>query len=305
MLRFAPFLLCLSFSGWVLANDPSADQSPVGASAAAAESQTETPASPFAPAVFKVIESTQHSLDEMYDPIESEMAEVLKDASKKLLADPVIFKALTLNAESRYEADKASEEEGIEENPVRYAKLAMAGLQSSLRMSPGVMTRQELMDRALLIAEVAKYYERKDPTLCRYLPQDFSVLLNVDAPWVAEVDQTILENGINGERNAVLRMHKGVSPIVIVDVDVQSIFSKFAVEWFSGLAEKEQNYISVARNSGNFCPLWGTLLKDAAKISTAFPKASNKIVLPLLTMPTRGWLDVGRWDLIEKVIPNE
>jgi hypothetical protein len=302
MLRFAPFLLCLSFSGWVLANDPAADQSPDEASAAAAESHSETPASPFAPAVFKVIESTQHSLDEMYDPIESEMAEVLKNASKQLLADPAIFKGLTLNAEQRFQADKASEEEGVDDNPARYAKLAMAGLQSALRMSPGVMTRQELMDRALLIAAVAKYYERKDPTLCRYLPQDFTVLLNVDAPWVAEVDQDILEKAIEGERSAVMRMFSGINPIIIVDVDVQNIFSKFAGEWYSGLPDQEQSLIGIARNSGNFCPLWSTLLKDAAKMSTAFPKASQKVLLPLLTMPTRGWLDVGSWDVIEKVI---
>lgn len=301
MLRFAHFLLCLSFSGWVLASDPAVDPSTAD-DATEAQKPAEKPVSPFAPAVFKVIESTQHSLDEMYDPIESEMAEVLKDASKKLLADPAIFKALTVNAEQRFQADKASEEDGVEDNPTRYAKLAMASLQSSLRMSPGVMTRQELMDRALLIAEVAKYYERKDPTLCRYLPQDFSVLLNVDAPWVAEVDQDILEKGIESERNAVMRMYSGVSPIVIVDVDVQNIFSKFAGEWYAGLPEEEQSLIGIARNSGNFCPLWSTMLKDAAKMSTAFPKASQKVLLPLLTMPTRGWLDVGSWDVIEKVI---
>lgn len=259
--------------------------------------------SPFAPAVFKVIESTQHSLDEMYDPIESEMAEVLKNASKQLLADPLIFKALTTNAEQRFEADKASEEETVEENHARYANLAMAGLQSALRVTPGVMTRQELIDRAQLIAAIARYYDRKDSTLCRYLPQDFTVLLNIDAPWVELVDQELLEKGIEGERNAIRRIYQGVNPIVIADVDVQNIFSKFAAEWFSGLPEKERGQIALARLNGNYCPLWSTLLKDGAKMSQAFPKASQKVLLPLLTMPTRGWLDVGSWNVVEQVTP--
>jgi len=299
MRRFFTAIFAITLINSVFAADEPAHEKATAEAMANADAQAPAP-SPYAPAVFKIIEATQHSLDEMYDPIESEMAEVLKNASKQILAHPDIFKSLTHNAEMRFAADKASEEETVEEDKIRYAKLAMAGLQTSLRMTPGVMTRQELIDRAQLIAAIARYYDRKDSTLCRYLPQDFSVLLNVDAPWVEEVDQELLEKGIAGERAAILRMHQGVSPIVIADVDVQNIFSKFAAEWFAGLLDQERSAIALARVNGNYCPLWGTLLKDSAKMTQSFPKASQKVLLPLLTMPTRGWLDVGSWSVVEQ-----
>lgn len=299
-MRFFIFTACALFFSLAMADDEASTQSTQEPAALEADAPTASKDSSFAPAVFKVIESTQLALDEMYDGIESEMANTTKTASKRLLAHPVVFKGLIKSAEVRFEAEKAAAEEALDENPGLYAKMAMAGLQTSLRQSPGVMTRPELISRARLISEVAKYYNKKDPSMCRYLPQDFTLLLNVDAPWIGEVEESFLESALEGESNAVIRMYSGVTPVIISDVDRQSLFSKFAAEWFSSLSPDEKARIAVSRNSGNYCVLWNIILNDAAKMSEAFPKASTKVLLPLLTMPTRGWLDVDNWGFTPK-----
>lgn len=258
--------------------------------------------SPFTPAVFKVVEATQQSLDEAFGPVESQMADELSKASKQILAHPVVFKALVANAQARQAADHEDEEESQEVSHGKYAKLAMAGLQTALRQSPGVMTRQELANRAVLISQVARYYGKHDPSMCRYLPQDFSILLNVDAPWVSEVEESVLEQAIADEKDALVRYYNGVMPIIIVDADVQTIFSKFAAEWLAGLDSKTKSEIASARSLGDYCTLWSQLLKDGARMSSSFPQAAHKVLLPLMTMPTRGWLDVGRWGFIQNQV---
>lgn len=253
--------------------------------------------SDFSQYVFKIIESTQAALDEAYDGIESQMAETVKTSSKKLLAKPIIFKALINSAKIRFEADieEADDEDAIKDNKPYYASMAMAGLQTQLRQVTGAMTKNEMIARARIISDVAKYYNRKDPSMCRYLPQDFSVLLNIESEWVAEVDEERLENAIEAEIKAIERVYKGVDSVIVADVDTQALFSKFASEWFSGISEQEKERISVSRNSGNYCVLWSIILNDAAKMSEVYPSASRKILLPLMTMPTRGWLDVDKW----------
>lgn len=252
-------------------------------------------ASPYAGAVFQLAEATLGAMREIYDQIDSSSASLVPDHTQKLLTSKAVFKALMENAKIRFEADKKAEEDPLEEDPAKYARMAMAGLQTSIRQSPGVMTKPEVINRAKLIAEVADYYAKNNPAMCRFLPNDFTILLSVDSPWVAHVNPEILEQAIEDEYNATVRLYSGAYPVVVTDVDAQMLYAKFATEWLEGLPEDDLNQIAEARRQGNYCLLWSAMLKDGVQMSRAFPTAVNKVILPLMTMPSRGWLDVGKW----------
>jgi hypothetical protein len=239
--------------------------------------------------MFKLIEQTLSSIHEAMSPVETDLATAVEQASKSLLADKDIYKSLLGMAMYR---DKLN---GDSPNPERASRAAMGSLQSLLRQAPGVMDNAALINRAKLIAQVAKYYGKHDPSLCRYLPQDYSTLLVVDAPWLTDVDEDLVTVAITDETKAVKTILSGVPPLVINDSDVQSVFSKFAGEWLGSLDEDTVRKVAEARAQGNYCTLWTEMLTDISKMSDAYPGSTQKILLPMLTMPTRGWLDVGLW----------
>lgn len=244
---------------------------------------------PYAEALFKLIENTQSAIHEAMAPVETELANTVEQASKKLLAEQDIYKALLRMAIYR---DKLNEEDS---NPERASRAAMGSLQSLLRQAPGVMDNEALINRAKLIAQVATYYGKHDPSMCRYLPQDYSTLLVIDAPWLTDVDEDLVTQAIADETKAVKTILSGVPPLVINDVDVQKVFSKFAGEWLGSLDQDSVRKVAEARAQGNYCPLWATMLTDISRMSEPYPSSIQKILLPMLTMPTRGWLDVGLW----------
>ncbi|WP_315694891.1 hypothetical protein [Pseudomonas taiwanensis] len=244
---------------------------------------------PYAEALFKLIENSQNAIHDAMAPVETELANTVEQASKSLLADQDIYKALLKMAIYR---DKLNDEEA---NPERASRAAMGSLQSLLRQAPGVMNNEALINRAKLIAQVATYYGKHDPSMCRYLPQDYSTLLVVDAPWLTDVDEDLVTQAIVDETKAVKTILVGVPPLVINDVDVQKVFSKFAGEWLGSLDQENVRKVAEARAQGNYCPLWATMLTDISRMSEPYPSSIQKILLPMLTMPTRGWLDVGLW----------
>jgi hypothetical protein len=243
----------------------------------------------YAEALFKLIEQTQNSIHEAMTPVETDLATTVEQASKTLLADKDVYKALLGMAMYR---DKLNEGDS---NPERASRAAMGSLQSLLRQAPGVMNNAALINRAKLIAQIAKYYGKHDPSLCRYLPQDYSTLLVVDAPWLTDVDDDLVTQAIADETQAVKTILSGVPPLVINDSDVQAVFSKFAGEWLGSLDEDTTRKVAEGRAQGNYCVLWSAMLTDISKMSDAYPGSTQKILLPMLTMPTRGWLDVGLW----------
>lgn len=243
----------------------------------------------YAEALFKLIEQTQAAIHEAMSPVETELANTVEKASKSLLADQDVYKALLGMAIYR---DKLNEHDS---NPERASRAAMGSLQSMLRQTPGVMNDEALINRAKLIAQVAQYYGKHDPSLCRYLPQDYSTLLVVDAPWLVDVEEDLVAQAISDETKAVKTILSGVPPLVINDVDVQKVFSKFAGEWLGSLDEGTVREVAESRAQGNYCPLWSAMLTDISKMSEAYPSSVQKILLPMLTLPSRGWLDVGLW----------
>lgn len=244
---------------------------------------------PYAEALFKLIEKTQAAIHEAMAPVETELANTVEQAGKSLLAEQDIYKALLRMAIYR---DKLN---GEDSNPERASRAAMGSLQSLLRQAPGVMDNEALINRAKLIAQVATYYGKHDPSMCRYLPQDYSTLLVIDAPWLTDVDEDLVTQAIADETKAVKTILSGVPPLVINDVDVQKVFSKFAGEWLGSLDQDSVRRVAEARSQGNYCPLWATMLTDISRMSEPYPSSIQKILLPMLTMPTRGWLDVGLW----------
>lgn len=251
----------------------------------------------FSRAVMGIAMATQASIESEMDSIESISADILRAASQEILSDPEIIAVLARNAKHRYLIDQEASEDVIEADFDRYANLAMGSLQTALRQTPGVMTQRELTTRARLLSHIARFYSRRDASMCRYLPQDISLLLNVDAPWIEFIDESLAEQAILDERNAIKRVLGGTMPIIINDADVQLVFSRFAGEWFSGLDDQSRQIISQSRSKGDYCDLWQKLLTDSANMAESFPAATHRVLLPLLTMPTRGWLDVGLWGL--------
>jgi hypothetical protein len=247
------------------------------------------PRAPFSAAMFPLIEKTQQAMAESMAPIESPLADVLVDKTKKLLADKVVYQHLVDMAYERSKADDVSEE------PEHYAKQALAAFNASLRLTPGVMGRPALMNRARLLSQVADYYSKNKPSMCRYIPADFSIVMSVDAPWVAGVDEDVFNQALDDEINAIKQMLAGSLPYGVNDSDAQMVFSKFAGEWLVGLDADTRYRIGLAKTNGNYCLLWKYMFKDFANMSESYPNASNKVLRPVLTMMSRGWLDSGLW----------
>lgn len=284
-----PFILASSLC-WAADTAPSEDSKPPAATELEEEgAQKDDSKAPYAAALFKLIEETQNTIHEAMLPVESELANDVERSSKQLLADPEVYGSLLKMAMYRDSLN------GEESNPDRAARSAMGSLQSMLRQTPGVMSNENLINRARLIAQVAKYYSKHDPSLCRYYPQDFSILLSVDAPWLTDVDEDIARQAIDDEAKAVKTMLSGMPPLIINDTDVQGVFSKFAGEWLTSLNEETIKTIALAKANANYCELWRYLLEDVSKMTEAYPSAGQRLLLPLMTLPTRGWLDTGLW----------
>ncbi|MBD8088563.1 hypothetical protein IFT48_00965 [Pseudomonas fluorescens] len=288
-----PLFLVSSLSYAEEKKSPVADQpnqaTATDASKDSAKDAKPDPKAPYAAALFKLIEETQGTIHDAMQPVETELANEVEKTSKQLLADNVVYGALLKMAMYRDTLN------GEESNPERAARSAMGSLQSMLRQTPGVMSNEALINRARLVAQVSKYYSKKDPSLCRYYPQDFSILLSVDAPWLTDVDEDVARQAMSDELKAIKAMLEGMPPLIINDTDVQTVFSKFAGEWLGGLDKDTVRIIAVAKAEANYCELWRYMLEDVSKMTEAYPSAGQKLLLPMLTLPTRGWLDVGQW----------
>lgn len=247
------------------------------------------PRAPYSAALFPLIEKTQVALAEAMTPIESALADELVSKTKKFLADKEVYQRLV---EMAYERAKADE---VTDDPDKYAKQSLSALTASIRLTPGVMGQQALVNRAKLMSQVAKYYSKHDPSMCRYIPSDFSILMSVDAPWVTEVDDTLFSQAIDDEIDATKRMMGGSLPIGVNDSDAQLVFSKFAGEWLGGLDAETRFQIGSAKTNGDYCQLWKYMFNDFSKMAETFPAASDKVLRPLFTMMSRGWLDAGLW----------
>lgn len=247
------------------------------------------PRAPFSAAMFPLIEKTQQAMAESMAPIESPLADILVDKTKKLLADKVVYQHLVDMAYERSKIDDVSEE------PEHYAKQALAAFNASLRLTPGVMGRPALMNRAKLLSQVSDYYSKNKPSMCRYIPADFSMVMSVDSPWVAGVEEDVFNQALDDEIDAMKRMLAGSLPYGINDSDAQMVFSKFAGEWLGGLDADTRYRIGLAKTNGNYCLLWKYMFKDFANMSESYPRASDKVLRPVLTMMSRGWLDSGLW----------
>jgi len=247
------------------------------------------PRAPFSAALFPLIEKTQQQIVESMAPIESPLADILVDRTKKLLADKDVYQHLVDMAYERSKADDVSNE------PEHYARQALVAFTSSLRLTPGVMGRQALINRAKLLSQVSDYYSKNKPSMCRYIPADFSMILSVDAPWLAGVEEDVFEQALDDEVDAIKRMLGGALPIGINDSDAQMVFSKLAVEWLQGIDAETRYRIGLARTNGNYCLLWKYMFKDFGNMADKMPPASDKVLRPVLTMMSRGWLDSGLW----------
>lgn len=258
----------------------------------AAKKPAETPPDPRAPysaALFPLVEKTQQAMVESMAPIESPLADVLVDKTKKLLADKVVYQHLV---DMAYERSKADD---VNDDPEHYAKQALSAFNATIRLTPGVMGRPALINRAKLLSQVADYYSKNKPAMCRYIPADFSMILSVDAPWVAGVEEDVFNQALDDEIDAIKRMLGGSLPFGINDSDAQLVFSKFAGEWLGGLDADTRYRIGLAKTNGNYCLLWKYMFKDFANMSETYPRASDKVLRPVLTMMSRGWLDSGLW----------
>lgn len=247
------------------------------------------PRAPFSAALFPLIEKTQQQIVESMSPIESPFADILVDRTKKLLADKDVYQRLVDMAYERSKADDVSNE------PEHYARQALVAFTSSLRLAPGVMGRQALINRAKLLSQVSDYYSKNKPSMCRYIPADFSMIMSVDAPWLAGVEEDVFEQALDDEVDAIKRMLGGALPIGINDSDAQMVFSKLAVEWLQGIDAETRYRIGLARTNGNYCLLWKYMFKDFGNMADKMPPASDKVLRPVLTMMSRGWLDSGLW----------
>lgn len=266
-----------------------ADTPPVAGQAKTETSAAKDPRAPYSAALFPLIAKTQAALTEAMTPVESALADELVDKSKKFLADKQVYQRLVEMAYERAQAD------GVTDDPDKYAKQSLAALTASIRLTPGLMGRDALVNRAKLMSQVAKFYSKHDPSMCRYIPADFSILMSVDAPWVAEVDDTVFTQALDDEIDAAKRMMGGSLPIGVNDSDAQLVFSKFAGEWLGGLDAETRYQIGSAKTNGNYCQLWKFMFLDFSKMAETFPSASDKVLRPIFTMMSRGWLDAGLW----------
>ena len=212
-------LLAILLASAVSSLAVAADTTPEAGQAKPENSAAKDPRAPYSAALFPLIEKTQAALVEAMTPVESALADELVSKSKKFLADKQVYQRLV---EMAYERAKADD---VTDAPDKYAKQSLAALTASIRLTPGVMGRDALVNRAKLMSQVAKFYSKHDPSMCRYIPADFSILMSVDAPWVAEVDDTVFTQALDDEIDATKRMMAGSLPIGVNDSDAQLVAS--------------------------------------------------------------------------------
>lgn len=287
-------LLASSVSSLALAGDTTSETGQVKNEGGAAKD----PRAPYSAALFPLIEKTQTVLVDAMAPVESASADELVSKSKQFLADKLVYQRLVEMAYERAMADD------VTNDPIKYAKQSLEALTTSIRLTPGLMGREALVNRAKLMSEVAKFYSKHDPSMCRYIPADFSILLSVDAPWMAEVDESVFTKALDDEIAAAKRMMAGSLPIGINDSDSQLVFSKFAGEWLGGLDAETRYQIGTAKTNGDYCQLWKYMFLDFSKMAESFPSASDKVLRPIFTMMSRGWLDAGLWSYEVKAKNN-
>ncbi len=240
------------------------------------------------------IEQTIKSFSESMASIESELASILEKKAEEFLRDEEIQNSL-IKLMKHYELSDKSTDHG------QLASMALSALYGTLRLSPGVMDNAAIINRALLLSQAASFYSKKNPSMCRYIPNDFNLILNIDAEWISGVDETILTKAIEDESKGVKLILKGILPRNINNHDRIIEFSSFANTWLAGLDEKKAYNIAIARENGNYCELWSYLLKDLSEMSLQYPMTINKVLAPMMVMTTRGWLDSGRWAGSENV----
>lgn len=287
-------LLASSVSSLALAGDTTSETGQVKNEGGAAKD----PRAPYSAALFPLIEKTQTVLVDAMAPVESASADELVSKSKQFLADKLVYQRLVEMAYERAMADD------VTNDPIKYAKQSLEALTTSIRLTPGLMGREALVNRAKLMSQVAKFYSKHDPSMCRYIPADFSILLSVDAPWMAEVDESVFTRALDDEIAAAKRMMAGSLPIGINDSDSQLVFSKFAGEWLGGLDAETRYQIGTAKTNGDYCQLWKYMFLDFSKMAESFPSASDKVLRPIFTMMSRGWLDAGLWSYEVKAKNN-
>lgn len=240
-------------------------------------------------AMFPLLEETQESMNKALGSVRSDLAADLELKTKQLLAEPDVYAALVNMAYQRKKMDEDPRED------VFYAAEALSSLNGSLRLTPGVMGDIALINRAKLLSQIADYYSSKQPQMCRYIPSDFSLLMNIDAPWLVGVDAEVFHQALSDEYTAIKLMLSGVLPRNINDSDRQMAISKFAGHWLESLGEDDRYRIAAAKQEGNYCELWKYMLRDMARMADSFPDTSKKVIGPFLLSMTRGWMDSGLW----------
>lgn len=240
-------------------------------------------------ALFPLVEETQESMNKALGTVRSDLAADLELKTKQLLAEPDVYAALINMAYQRKKMDEDPRED------VFYVAEALSSLNASLRLTPGVMGDAALINRATLLSQVADYYSSKQPQMCRYIPSDFSLLMNIDAPWLVGVDAEVFHQALSDEYTAIKLMISGVLPRNINDSDRQMAISKFAGHWLGSLTEEDRYRIAASKQEGNYCELWKYMLKDMAKMADNYPETSKKVIGPFMLSMTRGWMDSGLW----------
>lgn len=240
-------------------------------------------------ALFPLIEETQESMSKALGSIRSDLAADLEMKTKQFLAEPEVYAALVNMAYQRKKMDADPRDDEF------YAAEALSSLNGSLRLTPGVMSEEAIINRARLLAQVSTYYSSKQPQMCRYVPSDFSILMNIDAPWLENVDAEVFHEALDDEYYAIKLMLTGVLPRNVNDSDKQMAISKFAGSWLASLDEDSRYKIAAAKQDGNYCELWSSMLKDMVKMADNFPDTRKKVIAPFLVSMTRGWMDSGLW----------
>jgi hypothetical protein len=262
-----------------------------------ATAKVDEPVSTTDKALEGLIEQTLVALEEGILPIESLQAQGLYLENEALLKDEDVISALDRQAQARMMLDeKMAGDEA-------YARQAMQSLKDNLRLTPAVMSLEQLRTRAAVMAHIARAQSKANPSFCRYFPYDFSFLLDVDPTWLEGLPSDIVQKAASDERVAIKRLLGGMMVIDVNDSSKLSTISIFAGEWFAGLDDQTRIEIGQARVNDNYCLLWAKLLDDLGRMSAAFPVTGHKLLRPLMLNAPRGWIDHGRWhsdkDLIE------
>lgn len=240
-------------------------------------------------ALFELIEKTQGAMNDSLSAVRSDLATDLEIKTRQFLAEPEVYTALLNMAYQRKKLDREPKEDSF------YAAEALSSLNGSLRLTPGVMGDDALINRAKLLSEIADYYSKHDKQMCRYIPSDFSILMSIDAPWLVKVDAEVFHQAMDDEHDAIKLMINGVLPRNVNDSDKQMAVSKFASKWLASLAPDDLYQIAAAKKEGNYCELWKFMLSDMEKMADSFPDTSKKVIAPFMLSMSRGWMDSGLW----------